>query len=293
MPQASLLDWLQKPKAVISDTQPTNPVSNQPFLAKRDAVSAYTPALTTRPASIPTRQDGTPASLHVHSPPSEPPSTPPEPLFSSLRPLAPNIELVPLTPALLPAFRRLNSLMLPIPYPDSFYNESLSDEAISGITLLALWHATPPTSILQSVDSPAYSPISVNAVDQPHLVAAIRCKLLSPPPTSSPLLHDAISTPPTLYISTLCVLPPYRRYGIATHLLAHTTSAGIQAHNIDAVTAHVWEANDDALKWYTKRGFKEIGREKGYYRKLRPTGAALVRRSVGVMDRLGMEGMTG
>lgn len=42
--------------------------------------------------------------------------------------------------------------------------------------------------------------------------------------------------------------------------------------------AHVWEASEEALKWYMKRGFvveEEIIR--GYYRRLKPGGARVVR----------------
>lgn len=59
--------------------------------------------------------------------------------------------------------------------------------------------------------------------------------------------------------------------------------------------AHVWEANTDALEWYEKRGFEvEKGVVEGYYRKLRPTGARIVRRRLGVGDYLGVkEGVGG
>ena len=54
------------------------------------------------------------------------------------------------------------------------------------------------------------------------------------------------------------------------------------------VYAHVWEANEEAIKWYIKRGF-DVGEDvvEGYYRKLRPSGARVVRRRVGVGDWVG------
>ena len=54
-----------------------------------------------------------------------------------------------------------------------------------------------------------------------------------------------------------------------------------------AVGAHVWEANKDGLEWYRKRGFREVGRENDYYRRLKPSGAVVVQRDVGVMDLVG------
>ena len=53
------------------------------------------------------------------------------------------------------------------------------------------------------------------------------------------------------------------------------------------IYAHVWEANEDALVWYAKRGFLvEEAIMEGYYRRLRPSGARIVKRKVGVEDWL-------
>lgn len=59
--------------------------------------------------------------------------------------------------------------------------------------------------------------------------------------------------------------------------------------NVKEIYAHVWEANEEALGWYGKRGF-EVGGEvvEGYYRKLRPSGARVVKRKVGVGDWVGV-----
>ena len=55
--------------------------------------------------------------------------------------------------------------------------------------------------------------------------------------------------------------------------------------NVKEIYAHVWEANEEALGWYVKRGFELRGDVvEGYYRKLRPSGARVVRRRVGVGD---------
>ncbi len=53
----------------------------------------------------------------------------------------------------------------------------------------------------------------------------------------------------------------------------------------------MWEANEEALEWYTRRGF-EVGEQlvEAYYRKLRPSGARVVRRRVGVGDWVGAAG---
>lgn len=271
MPQTSLTAWLRKPKAVAdasAATQAKPPAAAGPVA--RDDISAFTPALQQQ-------QHAAPAAL---------PSSAPPPNFSNLRPLAPNVELTSLTPALVPAFKRLNSL-LPVAYPPSFYDESIADATISSITLLALWHDEPHTTSTTTAPAPeaAAEPASdpESKTTPPALVAAaIRCRL-APSPSSNP----------TLYINTLCVLPSHRRHGLAAHLLARVTAVAITQHGVGGVTAHVWEANADAREWYAKRGFREEAREEAYYRKLRPAGAVVVRRGVGVRDLVGLMGGTG
>lgn len=90
-----------------------------------------------------------------------------------------------------------------------------------------------------------------------------------------------------LYISTLCVLSPYRSYGIATHLLQTILVRAVKEYGVKEVGAHVWEANEEGLLWYAKRGFREESKEEGYYRRLNPQGAVVLKRAVGVGDLLG------
>ena len=100
--------------------------------------------------------------------------------------------------------------------------------------------------------------------------------------------------PHALYISTLSVLAPYRSFGIGSHLISTAITRAldlIESLNIkktpqeaqitlDHVYAHVWEKNPDAAEWYSKRGF-EVGEViEGYYRRLKPGGARLVRKGV-------------
>ena len=49
----------------------------------------------------------------------------------------------------------------------------------------------------------------------------------------------------------------------------------------------MWEANIDALEWYQKRGFILGELVQGYYRRLKPDGARIVRRVISVKDFLG------
>ena len=188
----------------------------------------------------------------------------------NLRKLPPNVTLEPITSATLKAFRRMNSLLLPIPYPDKFYNETISDPVVASISLSAIWREEKPE---RTTNGATASPVSV-----PTLAGAIRCRLLQPPadadkPRNAP---DA----PILYISTIGTLAPYRRHNLATHLLDAVTKTAVDLYGAEAVTAHVWEANTEALEWYEKRGFTVIGKEDAYYRRLKPSGAFSIRKEL-------------
>lgn len=200
------------------------------------------------------------ATSRVPTPVSVPVQKPAIPQLFALRPLPPNVELVPLTHELLPAYKRLNALTLPVAYPESFYKETMTEPYL-GITLVALWHSAP------SQGSGATLP-----AEPPRLVGAVRCRLL---PSSQ------------LYISTIGILAPYRSHGIAMHLLQAVVRKAVELHSVKSVVAHVWEANDEGLEWYKKRNFEVLGKEDSYYRKLKPQGAFLVKKLIGVGDLLG------
>ena len=81
-------------------------------------------------------------------------------------------------------------------------------------------------------------------------------------------------------------LSPFRGRGIAAEMLRLLTVRAVEAHGIGSIGAHVWSENAEGLEWYARRGFAEIGREEGYYRRLRPTTAVVVLRQVRVEDLL-------
>lgn len=62
------------------------------------------------------------------------------------------------------------------------------------------------------------------------------------------------------------------------------TKRAVDDYGITRVGAHVWEANAEGLEWYRKRGFREVGTEHGYYRRLDPQTAFVMQRDVSVMD---------
>jgi len=224
------------------------------------------------------------------------------------RKLPDNVTLTPITSEWMPSFKRLNSLLLPIPYPQKFYDEILEDAVTADISIAALWHADSDAALAYAKDGQAplttttlpphtngkngtavgdaaSGPPKTHPQDKrPLFVSAIRCRIL-PTPTHSPASER------TLYISTLCTLSPYQSHGMASHLLSLITARAMRMYGVTSVTAHVWEANEEARSWYKGRGFEECGREEGYYRKLRPMGAVALKRRVEVGDLLGWEGV--
>ncbi|CAI6339532.1 unnamed protein product [Periconia digitata] len=247
MVQLSITAWLKKPTPMAaSKTDEPTPTST-PTPAHTAHVPRSDPSLETKPAT----EASVAASTHdtIHAPVKT---------AYSLPPLPPNVQLVPLTEDLMSGFQRLTALTLPISYPPAFFAESMT-EPIHSITLIALWQTAP--RIPESASNP----------EKPRVVGAIRCRLL---PSS------------TLYISTISLLAPYRSHGIAAHLLQNIVAKASHEHGIRSVTAHVWEANEDGLEWYGKRGFEIIGKEEKYYNKLKPSGAVLVRKWIAVSDLL-------
>lgn len=125
------------------------------------------------------------------------------------------------------------------------------------------------------------------------MVGGIRCRLERLFPEFSGLSGQDSRPPPTnLYIQTLHLLSPHRGNGVAASLLnallfskppsgsakSYRVSSLVRHYNIHTVTAHVHETNDEGLRWYVARGFHvEDGIVKGYYRRLNPGGARIVR----------------
>lgn len=88
------------------------------------------------------------------------------------------------------------------------------------------------------------------------------------------------------------MLAPYRGLGVGKALLEGLVEMVLlkqQENNetgvVGEVYAHVWEVNEEGVEWYIKRGFVVVGGVvESYYRRLRPQGARVVRRRVGVGD---------
>ncbi|KAJ5919284.1 hypothetical protein N7466_010227 [Penicillium verhagenii] len=230
----------------------------------------------------------------IHPPPLQPPavanSGPPNVSPDSFPPYPheipagyatahPCITVETVKTAHIPSLTRITSTLLPIRYPNSFYTATITDPVIASLSRVAIYHdhpvaAAPDTGVLPGTDK---------------VIGGIRCRLERQGPWET--IHGREAT--NLYIQTLHLLSAHRGHGVATALLnsllfaptgdktSKRVSELVKHYNIGSVTAHVHEANEDALKWYVSRGFKmEDDVIQGYYRRLKPSGARIVRLDV-------------
>lgn len=195
----------------------------------------------------------------------------------------PAARIVPVTDAHIGALRRINSLLLPVSYTDAFY-KSILDPSQSGLF----------SRVILFEDEPGEPPI---------VVGGIICRL-EPSPFdpqdngrySPGLAHEVTSSvapPPVglghaLYIQSLVLLSPYRGLGLAAAAIegifdaVRTVTRERRGNglNIKWVYAHVWTENEEGLAWYARRGFERDVRLEGYYFKLEPGTAWVVKRRV-------------
>lgn len=277
------------------------------FFAKAPAQKQRRAAASSPPLSSPSL----PTSLSkppLHPPPlvlpqstsSFPSSKPPsigDPAFQAVpftEPIAshqtphPHITIDQVRTAHIQSLTRITSLLLPVRYSGSFYTACITDPVISSLARVAVYHDHPVTAGPE-LDSTAAG--GLGGTDK--VIGGIRCRLEKLPAEFAGR-NSADDRPPTnLYIQTLHLLSPHRGNGVAAALLHsllysepvstgsksnRRVSALVRHYNIRTVTAHVHETNDDALNWYMARGFRaEDGVIKGYYRRLNPDGAKVVR----------------
>lgn len=188
----------------------------------------------------------------------------------------PNATIEPIGVAHIPSLTRITGLLLPIRYPNSFYTATITDPVIASLSRVAIYHDQPGSD---------------------KVIGGIRCRLerLDTPNTLEEERGREHEQGTNLYIQTLHLLSPYRGHGVAAALLnsllfetppsskntQYRVSKLVKHYSIRSVTAHVHEANEDGLRWYTARGFKvQDGVVEGYYRRLKPSGARIVKLDV-------------
>ncbi|ETS00131.1 hypothetical protein M419DRAFT_84293 [Trichoderma reesei RUT C-30] len=201
------------------------------------------------------------------------------------RRLPPEASIRPITPADITALRRLNSLLLPVSYPEAFYSRA-ADPVTGRFSRLICWshhHNNTSSSSSSSHD------------DDPKPVGGIVCRVEPDIPLHAAAAAAEGTRPPAvqqqqqqqqhnIYIQSLCLLSPYRSLGLVAAALDDVLAAAIAdpTLNVASVTAHVWTENEEGLHWYEARGFrKQEPAIKGYYLKLRPDSAWLVSKPVG------------
>ncbi|CCX07021.1 acyl-CoA N-acyltransferase [Pyronema domesticum] len=182
------------------------------------------------------------------------------------------------------ALKRLNSLLLPVAYKDSFYKEIVSSPSLSALSRVASWGETVVGGICAryEADTTPSRPLTTTSGNGLASSASSTSSSTSSSGASSP--GEGMISPTgivyndgKIYIMTLCVLSPFRNLGAASALLKDVVETA-KSWGIREVYAHVWTENHEALEWYGKRGFvveEEV--IKGYYRKLRPDGARIVK----------------
>lgn len=161
----------------------------------------------------------------------------------------------PVTRSDINALRRINALLLPVSYSDHFYQRAV-DPATSG----------PFSRVITWAHDGA----------EPKVVGGVVCQV-------ERTIHSDGSLPQHLYIQSLCLLSPYRSLGLVNAAVDNIVATAVANPRLEVctVTAHVWTENEEGLKWYEGRGFQRDEHPIcGYYMKLRPDSAWLVRRPV-------------
>lgn len=230
--------------------QPRNPNYTAPPSAQNTA---------TNQKPIPSPSSATPAEIASPSPSDNGTTTIPHQA---------NISHV--DPSHIQPLRRINSLLLPINYPDSFYHKILDPTSTPSLSRVILWADSPTTP--------------------PKVVGGIVCRLdPSLAPDSSPQNPSYVQDVFDIYVQSLVLLSPYRGYGLAAAALKSVIDAATEqiCVKIAGVYAHAWTENTEALEWYAARGFrKEEPVVNGYYRRLKPDSAWILRRRLSIGDHL-------
>ncbi|KAK3389126.1 hypothetical protein B0T20DRAFT_425413 [Sordaria brevicollis] len=200
--------------------------------------------------------------------------------------------IVPVAEHHITTLRRINSLLLQVAYPDAFYAKVLEPLASGLFSRVILWSDDPtsePKVIGGVVCRLEPNPFLDNN-GQPQ-APQIPSNQLPPSSSSSPGGIAPVNSSPyhAIYIQSLALLSPYRSLGLAAaaldHIIASASLLPAAGSSIDVRTiyAHVWTENEEGLQWYGQRGFWTEGRDpvRGYYFKLRPDTAWIVRRDIG------------
>ena len=156
-----------------------------------------------------------------------------------------NAAITTILPSHIHRLKSITATLLPVRYSDKFFLECLEPEKHSAVAFVALYDS--------------------------QVVGWIRGRV-EPFPNAENEVYQQI------YLQALGILAPYRGLGLAAELLKAVNNQALSSYpKVRSMYAHVWESNDDALGWYDKQDFRRIMLQPQYYRRLKPSGAWMVR----------------
>ena len=80
-----------------------------------------------------------------------------------------------------------------------------------------------------------------------------------------------------IYIMTLGVLEPYRRYGVGSMMIEHIVDVVKELNNTDYIYLHVQISNREAIDFYLKHDFVIAETIENYYKKIKPSQSHLLK----------------
>ncbi|CAH0039069.1 unnamed protein product [Clonostachys solani] len=233
-------------------TNPMKPAQSSIRSFFQPKAPKYAPPPSQAPARAPpAAEDSTDTNGSLPEPAAPPPTEPASTITASDLPREANIR--PITSADINALRRINSLLLQVPYSDLFYDRAADEGGEGRFSRAITW---------------------THEGEQPQVVGGVVCRI---EPVS------AHTSDQSLYIQSLVLLSPYRSLGLITAAINQIIQAALAEPelNVKYVSAHVWTENEEGLQWYDSRGFKRNANPvKGYYIKLRPDSAWFVKRDL-------------
>lgn len=83
-----------------------------------------------------------------------------------------------------------------------------------------------------------------------------------------------------LYIMTFGLLAQFRRCGIGRYCFSYLTERCRLSKNFNSISLHVQENNLPAIRFYKKAGFFERRKIEGYYKRIQPSTALLMTKTM-------------
>lgn len=152
------------------------------------------------------------------------------------------IALDALTANNLGTFRKINEVTLPTRWPESWYQDSLSSDQI---VQLAYYTELPVGAIKAKAINTNHKGSSHSLSQQAQLNSKI--------------------VPNAVYLESLAVLKAYQHLGIGSKLLDYLIKA-TKDKFIHEIVLHVHVDNNEAIDWYSKKGFTRGEVVKDYYK---------------------------